>query len=182
MLQKHVDKFCGTSPDKLFEKEQNTGISIARFSNVPGEGVTTYVTIGLSAHSLKQDSNTDLRQELIMTVDAGFADALRFENVMMFVALRILESHSAVALGEVIGPYGPLFPEQPQMNVTALACSGPACFDEGFTMFEAKGEPTIMVELIPLTTPETKMIEHEGWDDFYDRMLSGEIDYFDYSR
>jgi hypothetical protein len=180
-LRTHIYKYCGETPDALFDKE-DTGISVAKFNDIPDKGLTTYITIGLSGHQLKQESNRPIRQELMITLDSGYAARVAVEQVVSTVATMIVKSHNAVKNGEVIGPFGPLFPEDPQMNLTAIGCGSPAYFDEGFDRFDHNDELMVFVELVPLTTKEAKSIEQDGWDQFIDKISSFEIEHLDYYR
>ncbi|RDH42207.1 suppressor of fused domain protein [Zooshikella ganghwensis] len=177
-LRDHIDRFCRDEPDNLF-KEDLTKISVAKFDNIPDSGLTTFISIGLSGHLLKQDSGRSIRQELLLTVDNLYAD-FAIEEVIFSVAKLILKDHKAVSRGQVIGPKGLLFPEE-DSNLTCLLCSYPAFFPDDFSFFE-NSETTVFVELIPMLTREAELSNQIGWEKFFGLIDDGEVDILNYHR
>jgi hypothetical protein len=191
ILKKHIDYYCGTEPEKFY-KEDTTEIGVAKFIDIPDKGLVTYLTIGLSAHILNQKkSQTKIRQELLVCIDKNY-DYLPWETILFSGAKIILDSetamklgndsHTAFQLGQVIGPGGPLFPEFPGLRSTALLCSYPAFFDEEFFEIDGMDTPLVLVELIPITSNESSYIHRKGWSTFFDKVNSGEINILDLKR
>lgn len=181
MLKKHVDSFCGPAPSALFV-EENLGVRVATFADTPEPGLVTSLTLGISGHVLTQPlSGTKIRQELLTCVDAKYRE-LPWHEVLLATAKVLLERHTAIRLGEVLGPAGALFPEVRWCNATALLCAPPAFFDADFS------EPTfdeismIFAELIPITTSEAEWVQRFGWSAFFDRVNAGEIDILNLRR
>ena len=183
ILEKHIDQYCGKNPSGFF-KEENLRLNVARFRNVPDNGLSTYISIGMCLHGLKQNvSGIKIRQELLFCV-ADKYDHLPWHEIIFSVGSKILQDHNAVMLGQVIGPWGPLFPELHISNLTALICSYPAFFDEDFCEIELKKEdgPIVFVELIPITTKEANFISNDGWSAFFEKIDNCEIDILDLER
>ncbi len=178
-LRNHIDSFCGEEPDQFF-KESSVGINVAKFNDVPDQGLTTFISIGFSSHLLMQDSGKNIRQELLITVDNMHSD-LPIEEIIFSVSKLMLNSHKAVMHGQVIGPRGFLFPEEKKIHLTSLLCSYPAFFPEDFSFFENENV-TVFVELIPTLTSEAKLVNKEGWSKFFDKIDEGEIDILNYYR
>ncbi|GHA22252.1 hypothetical protein GCM10008090_35080 [Arenicella chitinivorans] len=177
-LRHHIDTFCGEEPDSLY-KESSLKVSVARFDNVPDDGLTTFISIGLSGHLLQQRSGKSIRQEILLTVDNAYAD-FGIEKVIFSVAKIMLGQHKAVSRGQVLGPKGALFPEE-GTNLTSLLCSYPAFFPEEFSFFE-NDETTVFVELIPTLSSEAEFIQKEGWSKFFEMIDKGRIDILNYNR
>ena len=178
-LKSHIDKFCGEKPDAIFHEEL-TGITVARFNNIPDDGLTTYISIGLSGHILSQQSGQKIRQELLVTVDNEFSE-LPIEDVIFVVAKSTIEKHFALMRGEVIDSGGLLFPEISGVRLTSILCSYPAFFSDDFSFFENE-ETTVFVELIPITTDEAEFVHKEGWSKLFDNIDEGVIDILNLRR
>lgn len=93
LLKSHVDNFCSDSPSSI-TNEDVTGITIAKFVNTPEEGLTTYVSIGLSGHIFKQKNGKLIRQELLVTIDNSFS-GLAISELILSVGKLMLDKHQS---------------------------------------------------------------------------------------
>lgn len=180
-LKKHVDRFCGKKPSDV-RVEASLGVTVAKFSDVPRKGLVTELTIGLSGRRLEQPrGGRPLRHELLTCVDRAYA-GLPWVEVLLAVAKGAIEDSKAFERGQVLGPAGALFPEEPAVSATALLCSSPAFFPPEFGEFECDGEAIVIVELVPITSGEAEWIRQNGWSSFFDRVNSGEVNILDLRR
>ena len=181
LVREHVDRYLGPEPSRVFVDE-TLGIHVAFFVDKPDTGLLTSITIGLSGHALEQPaSGRKIRQELMVCVDRRYRE-LAWREILLSAAKQILDRHTAVMLGEVMGPAGRLFPEAPWCNATALLVSLPTFFDADFAEVEFDEIPMVFAELIPITTSEAEWIHQFGWSAFFDRINSGEVNILDLDR
>lgn len=174
-LKRQVDRYCGKTPRDV-RVEEALGITVAEFSDVPSPGLVTDLTIGLSAHRLDQKvGKRPIRHELLTCVDQAYA-RLPWAEVLMAVGKSVIEEGVALERGQVLGPAGPLFPEDKSATVSALLGSSPAFFPAEFGEFECEGETLVIVELIPITETEAAWIQRRGWSAFFDRVNEGDLD------
>lgn len=170
------DILCGWSED---EEGKEYPFQIVKFSKGPFEGTTTYATLGLSSHILSNGDKPDIRQELLMISDANFGDE-HIPAILNQIGMSILQQHSALLRGEVIGPYGPLFEHS---ALEALYSSVPVYFPDEFHMYEADGEyPIIMTWLIPITSEEAAYVDFQGWEKFEDLLEQSDPNLVDFQR
>lgn len=179
LLKEHIDKYCGEEPDKFF-KEGTTDISVAKFNNVPYDGLTTFLSIGLSGHIFIQESGLNIRQELLVTVDTRFSE-VSVEDIIFSVIKEMLDTHKPLKLGQVIGSRGLLFEEEKEITLTSCLCSHPAFFPEDFSLFE-NINTTVFVELIFISTNEAEWIKENGWSGFFDLVNNQKIDVLNLHR
>lgn len=180
-LRAHLDRFCGELPDEL-RVDEETGLRVVTFRDVPSEGLHSFLTIGLSGHALIQpNSKTTIRQELLICVDQQYAE-LPWQEPLAAVARAAVEQHRAFMRGEVLGPFGRIFPEQDEVTSTAFVCSAPAFFTEEFFELNAGEASVLFVELIPVTGREAERIRNNGADSFFEDVDSGRVDILDLTR
>ncbi len=180
-LKAHLDRFCGPRPDKLQLDEQSR-LRVVTFRDVPLEGLTSFFTIGLSGHTLtRPNSGTSIRQEILVCVDREFED-LPWQEPLAGIARAAADGHRALMRGEVLGPFGRIFPERVDIAAAAFVCSAPAFFPDEFFELDAGQDSVLFVELIPVTDSEAKRIWGEGADWFFEDVDSGRLDILDLSR
>lgn len=179
-LKQHIDRYLGPTPSAI-TAESRHGLRAATFDDAPEPKLKTILTIGLSGHLLHQQSGRDIRQELMATFDRRFG-SLPWAEVLLAAATVIVQRHTPVQRGEVLGPAGPLFPEAPWCHATALLCTPPSFFGEEFSEPEFEEERIVFVELIPITTEEAEWIGAQGWSKFFDRVNRDEINILDLQR
>ncbi len=180
-IKGHIDFHCGNSPEDYF-KEHGTDLSVAKFVNVPDNNFVTHLSLGLASHVLKQKkSGSKVRQELLICIKPEY-EKLPWQDIIFSVGSLMMRDHNALMRGQVLGPRGLLFPERPKIKMTSLLCSYPAFFREEFCQVEQMDIPTFFVELIPITTAESKFISEKGWSKFFDRIDNGEVDILNLER
>jgi hypothetical protein len=180
-LRTHLDRFCGKQPDEL-KLDEESRLRVVTFRDVPSEGLHSFLTIGLSGHTLIQpNSGTPIRQEILICVDQAWA-TLPWQEPLAGVARAAAEEHRALMRGEILGPFGRIFPEQEEVSPTAFVCSAPAFFPDGFFELDAGGDSVLFVELIPITDREVERIRGQGAESFLEEVDSGRVDILDLAR
>lgn len=180
LLKEHISIYCGENPCDVFH-ESLTGIKVAKFKDIPEEGLVTFLSVGLSGHLLQQDSGRKIRQEFLITIDENFA-FLDVEDVIFSVAKLVLDRHIALKQGELLGPRGSLFEDESCAGITSMMCGYPAYFPDGFAFFEMNDEVTVFVELILLTTQEASLAKDAGWSALMEEISKGVINILDLTR
>ncbi len=180
-LREHVERFCGGEPQCSF-RDEDTALIVAKWVDAPAPGLDAWLTVGLSRYRLRQPcSGTLVRQELLCCCSAEWSH-LRWEEVLLSIAGRVVASEKALMRGQLLGPAGPLFPEEPDLTVTALLCTPPAFFADDFAEYGPPDDVTLFVELIPVTNVECERVSSEGWSWFFSAADQGQIDILDLTR
>jgi hypothetical protein len=151
---------------------------VLRFVDVPMAGGSTFATFGMSDVELALPSGKGVRQELLFSCHrAGHAKPI--PGLLHVVGEDLLRAGRALARGDVIGPAGPLFPGS---SLTALYSSTPVVFPESLHVWVGSTPATVFVWLIPITSPEAKLVRDLGWSKFEDLLESRDPDLFDLNR
>jgi hypothetical protein len=179
-LRQHIDRYCGVTPDACY-REDRLNVGVARFDNVPEQELVTSITVGLSAHRLKQDSGREIRQELMFCVDRRYSELL-WHEILFAVCKQVVDRGGALSRGEVIGPAGPLFPEASWCRMVAAVCTSPTMFDEAFGETTCGNDTLVVVELVPITGNEAGFVKRLGWSALFDRVNTGHLNIFDLTR
>jgi len=155
-------------------------IQVARFSNVPSSGVSTYATVGLGLHVLEMPDDRRVRQELILIAEPAFAekDIVKF---LLAAADSLLTKHHAVLRGEVIGD-AKATPIVPGSSCTRVYAGIPVVFEESIQVYEGSSPATVIVWLIPITSQESAYVRERGWDAFESLLEESQPDLFDLAR
>lgn len=153
-------------------------LQVVRFADVPGPGLVTLATLGLSDHVLSQASGRAVRQEfLFVTHHEQFTDRLAL--MLLHVGDVVHGTHRALARGEVFDVGGRV---DPSGVATAVYASVPVVFGDEFGECDATDPPTVMVWLFPVLPEEVEMIRTAGWSAFEDALEAGDPDLFDLMR
>lgn len=175
----HVRQFCGDPAQSWADDE--SGLLVGAYKNVPEQGLTTFLTAGLGSHILLQDdSQTLISQELLCTVDSAF-QKLPFERLLLATAKMVVQAHKPLLRGQILGPFGRLFAEMPEIKCEAFYCGCPSFFDDEFIVFGAETN-LIFVELYPITAAELELIVASGPQAFEGAIESGMINILDLGR
>lgn len=174
----HVEHYLGQMDHGWKPTGSPEGVSVSRFCDQPVEGMSTFVTFGLSSHRLSMSDKREVRQELISTnIKSVSSDGP--VSFLLNVADSILFNHEALLRGQVIEPGRSIFTDSP-MN--AVYVSIPVLFDEGLYTFKETSPPTVLAWLIPIYANEAKYIKEHGWDNFEDILERKDPDLWDLER
>lgn len=148
---------------------------------VPEPDLVSFLSIGLSREPLPHGKagSTPIRQELLITVARQYVDHL-WPEVILSVAFLMKRNRRALSRGDVLGPAGDLLEEATGLGLTALLASAPSFFQQGFGEI-ATDPPTVIVELIPLTSLEAEEAKRDWWA-FCGRIDNQEVDILDLTR
>lgn len=152
------------------------GVDVGWFGpDVPFEGVTTLVTIGLSNHHLVQPSG-GLHQELLMHVRTWGYRPEMAAGVLFQVAGELIDRGQGLLRGEVRGPRNRLFDEG---EMTGLVAASPVYLPDEFGTCETPAAPVILSWLVPITTGEARFALARGWLALEDVFLAEDPDLTD---
>jgi len=154
--------------------------NVVDFANGPRPNTVTFSTLGLSKVPLHaQTERTHVYQELVIVVP----DSLRggpVPGVLQQIGQLAIAKEQAVVRGDVIGPRGPLFTADSQME--ALYAALPLCFPDEFATYREGDRDVVMVWLIPIARKEAEFVRAHGWSRFEDELLKADLDLSDLKR
>jgi hypothetical protein len=160
------------------DPESKVGIQIVAFANTPQDGVTTYSTLGLNKHLLSQTSGTEIRHELLTSVEVG-ASGESMANLLLTLAEHIVEEGSALSRGQVVTPG---FNKDESTVVSGFYCTEPSPLSSKLTQFSAGDTPLIFVYLIGLVPSEISLVRDRGWRWFEEELEKQDPNVWDLSR
>ena len=178
LLTNHVRRHCG-EPNDAWEF-QKYNVYVGRYDDVPVEGISSFVTAGLSSHVLFQPrSGKKIRQELVASSIEKFRTAA-LPNLLFATAEMVIETHKPLLRGQVIWPLASLFPEYGGSCI-GIYCGPPGYFSDEFIVFDSNPD-VVFVELYPVTEDECRFVEKHGYEKFEDSMEEGRVQILDFSR
>ncbi|MBZ4422107.1 suppressor of fused domain protein [Myxococcus sp. RHST-1-4] len=161
-ISTHLESILGSIERGCSASGAPTGVQGCRFRDQPDTSATTYATLGLSHHVLRLKGAREVRQELLLSVQASQArDELA--GTLFEVATRMLQDHRALLRGEVVHLGGPILHGT---EATALYASSPVLFPESLATFSSTTPPTVFVWLFPVLPSEVRFIVAHGWSAF----------------
>lgn len=178
-LIEHVERHLGTLDAGWKPRgEADGGIQVASFRGQPYDGVTTYVTLGLSRDPLPMTEGRQVRQELVFVAD----DRYPREQVASFLltfADYLRGQGRALLRGDVVGPGPPLIPG---VRSNAVYAAIPVLHEEGLATYGGTQPPTVFVWVVPVHGVEAELVRSEGWDRFEDLLEQRNPDFGDLDR
>jgi hypothetical protein len=151
---------------------------VVRIRDQPWEGVSAFVTLGLSHHVLVMESGREVRQELLFAAEDRFPDAAIASFLQTFGEF-VLRRHRALLRGDVVGPSEPVIPGTRLNGVYAAI---PVLHDERLRTFEGTRPPTVFVWVVPIHGAEAEFVRKQGWEIFEDRLESSDVNLCDLRR
>jgi hypothetical protein len=160
----HLETYLGEIQEG-WEKDASGNalpFQVVRFARVPKLGTEALATLGLSNHALASRlSGKIIRCELVMLAGDG---SKRLPAMLQQVAMELIESHSALLRGDVLGPRGTLLAGS---KMQALYASNPTYLPEPFAACQHEKLGTILfIWLIAITEDEAHFVKREGWGAF----------------
>lgn len=176
MIIEHLEKHLGDQHTGWIE--ESLPFQVWRFEDQPIRGAATFTTVGLSKHALKQGQGT-VHQELIFSC-YPIDPMPPVHNRLFAVGRELLETHDALAQGQLLGPRGPLFEG---VALEALLCFAPVYFPDSFHQFTiAPDESGLLVWLLPLHRIEANFVREHGWRRFDWLFVEHDPDALDLTR
>jgi hypothetical protein len=170
-LPDHLELYLGEMSGgvAVHPRAANIHLQVARFDKaLPGAAV--FATLGLSHLRLHSaGSGKVIRQELVMGIGSVSAQAL-VPGIIEQVADRALATGHALLRGEVIGPWGPIFPGS---KVSALYVAPPPYLPDGFAICKAPFGEIVFAWLLPVYENEAEWIRKNGWRAFESLIVEG---------
>ena len=177
-ISTHMERHLGTIERGWSTSMGATGVQVCRFRDQPYPSASTYATLGLSHHVLHLKESREVRQELLLSVQASQAQE-KLAATLFEVATCMLQEHRALLRGEVIHLGAPL---PHGVEATALYASLPALFPESLATYSGTEPPTVFVWLFPIFPGEARFIAAHGWSAFEDLLEQRAPDLFDLHR
>jgi hypothetical protein len=170
-LSSHLESFLGNIEAGWRRGADGVELpfQVARFQRGVGDGTVAFATLGLSDHLL--DGRTkQIRQEFVMIGPESLRDG-PVPGIMQQVGTGVLEAHSALLRGDVLGPKGSLFVGS---KMEAIYVSLPVYFPDEFSVYTQNEIDIAMAWLVPISRNEAHYVRECGWRDFEERLT--EID------
>src|SRR5688572_5513406 len=98
------------------------GVQAVRFKDRPFRGASSFLTLGLSHHVLRQEEGAGVRIEFLLSCRNEFVASFNSASVLADVCDAVFEAQSPPLRGAVFGPRGRFFDES---EMEALYCSPP---------------------------------------------------------
>lgn len=174
----HIEKHLGKIDKGWVLKDEPLPIQVVRFRNKPFEGITTYVTLGLSDNLLNLKEEKDVLQELVFSAYDKYPSE-QIASFMVTFAEYLLSKKRGLLRGDVVGPSSPLIPN---VSVNGVYASIPVFFDDDFHIYEGGQLSTVLVWLLPLLDDECSFVKQNGWNSFEDMLESKDPDLLDLDR
>lgn len=177
VLLVHFERFLGPMSHRWSGKGRpENAFEVLEFSGRPQLDSQCLVTFGLSAHHLQiaREGNSTIRMELAIfayrTFDSKVLGALLFA-----VGLDAIERHLTSGLHGVLNGSGPVLSGgNPEFEHLYLA--SPGYFPRSFDWCTELSPPVAIVQLIPISSGERKLITEVGWSAFEDAIAERNID------
>ena len=182
--QKNIAKnvVLATSADKyhVFNYVNDNGVSIdiMEINNNPSNGISTYATIGLSAHPLFfKGKELPVRAEIVGVCFNGTAG---FDNVLATLSFSVINSNWFCAPGiifpDVVAMYGL------SKHLTDIFFTYPYLWGENLQETEIDGQKIGWLLAIPISKSETDYAVQHGPDKLEDLFEAHSINIFDLNR
>lgn len=171
----HIENYLGKI-EKAWTGPQ--GFQVIPFQVMPEEGITTFLTLGLSHHELELSSSKKVRHEFLFAANSSFSSQL-IVNCLLSLCESVVEKHKAVLRGEVIHFPVEMLKDAP-FNI--VYCTIPTIFDDGFTTYYGSDPPIVIVWVVPIQHSEAHFITEKDWDAFEDIIVEKDPDLFNPNR
>ncbi len=181
-LPEHLEAFLGTIRGGWSKDADGRKVpfSVAEFPNGPRPGMVTFSTLGLSKIPLHaQTEFTHVYEELVIVVP----DSLRVgpvPGILQDIGREAIAQGRAVLRGDVIGPRGPLFSSDSQLE--AFYAANPLCFPDEFANYREGDRDVVLVWLIPISGKEADFVRAHGRSRFEDEVVKAAVDLTDLRR
>ena len=162
-LPEHIEHYLGEIAHG-FKSNDDNGINVVVFPNIPEKKLTTYTTLGLSHFDIGYKSKFEL-----VFVSSNQEEQNNIANMLMWLANLIIKESRPVLCGEIV--YLP----QAISNNTKMNCLlvyTPFYFEPDFQVAETPNGNVVFPLLIPIYLEEAKLIQEKGIESFENFLLS----------
>lgn len=173
----HYDGILGIQEDQKAWSFKEKGFWILKYENQPSKHASSYITVGLGRHLLAQESNKQIRQELIVTVWDEYA-AYNPEVALTSLSFDYIERHIPIPNHQIIPWEGGVYDG---LDFSAVYCIGARHMPEEFERIESDPE-LVFVWLVPIFSEEQAYCSERGWSDFEKLIEIQRPDFFDLKR
>lgn len=176
-LIEHIETYLGQIDKGWSLRFKSRDIQVVKILNCPSLGVSSYVTLGMSAFELDLPKGI-VRQELIFSVYNRYSEEDTASFLLTFCE-SILQSSKGLLRGEVIGPGDSLISD---VKSNSLYVSIPVVFDEGVQVCSDNSNNVVFVWVMPLQEKEADYVKNSGWNLFEDNLSQVHTDFWDLDR
>ena len=163
----HIEYYLGEIARGIKSCNSN-GVNTAIFPDVPENGLTSYVTLGLSKYDLNYKSKFEL-----VFVCSNLEEEINIANMLIWMADLIIRKSRPVLCGEIV--YLPqTISKNTKMN--CLLIYTPFYFPEDFQVAKTQNGDVVLPLLIPIYIEEAKFIQEKGIESFEKFLLSNHTD------
>lgn len=177
-IARHVRSVLGGSPQvsKYWSDAKDLEVDILSVQDVPVEGVSTFVTLGLSDQDLGITSDgIPLRVELILPLASVYTDAA---NIIASCAFSIKRGEASPTPGAILEGGVELY--HPESNLPHALLTHPFLFDVKVQEFASKR--VAWLQIIPISERERVVASAKGLDALEDLFEASQIDVFTLAR
>lgn len=174
----HLEEHLGEINRGWKDNDSHFPISVVSFEKQPFEGVTTYVTLGLSEYALPMTVDEEIRQELLFSAYEIY-NSEQIASFLLTFAEYILFRKQALLRGDVIGPSKPIIFGTLLNSVYSTI---PAVFEEDLTVYSEMTPPVVLTWIIPIHEEEANYARLNGWNRFEDILEEKDTDIWNLTR
>lgn len=179
-LLDHMESYLGAYKSRFVTGDGTapSGPPLLLFDRQPFDDASTITTFGLSNHLLSQPRSPPIRQELVMCFHKD-ASPIPFGQILTAIAQRLIDRHKALLRGDVLFLEGPIVPGHLQ---SALLCTNPWYWTDGFEQASVDVGSVIFVWLVPVFDDEGNFIQSHGLEAWEQMISNKDVDLLDLSR
>jgi antitoxin YqcF len=177
-LPEHYERSLGVIGRGWSDEHEEHGVQVVTFEDQPEPGVRTFATLGLSQFVVALPHGRQIRQELLISANSGFAPS-SVAALILSMAESVIRSRKALLRGEVVGPGNPVVKGS---TLNALYVTNPSPFSNSLVEFDSGQIAMVFAYLIPITPGEASCIRQKGWRWFEDQLESENPEIWDLSR
>lgn len=158
----HIENYLG--PITQGHKDENTPYQVIKCEQSPHLEAKAYITLGLSNHELESPHNHPTRQELLIVSNSADVEPT-IPSLLHHIADTILQDHTGITHGELIGPFKALQdnPIDGNSPIVAFYAYPPIYYPDNFSACSLSNSKDVeIVWLIPSTLEEVNYIEIHG--------------------
>jgi hypothetical protein len=179
-LARHVLGAFGGKPvvTEYYSDDRQFALDILECSDCPHPGTTSYSTLGLSDHPMRQDGKEfPVRVELVAACDSNVE---WFPNVISTAAFYIMRSGWLCSPGKVL--QNALHMYDPSHALRHLYFTAPSLWQGQLETVQLETKKVAWLLAVPIAEPEYEFLQKYGDERFEDLLEGCEVDIFNIKR
>ena len=174
-----LNAFGGTPRvNKYWDDKNISNIDILVATDRPGDGITSYSTIGLSDYSIGYSvDEKPLRVEIVGSSATIFE---YFPNILSTCAFNIINTNLSIFHGEIFKGIIKMY--YPDNEMEHVLFTSPFLWEEQLKTLDINEKKVAWLLAVPISSKELLFAEKEGTEALEDLFEKNEIDIFDIKR